>query len=206
MSTILPINLDDLLHARAVESARLELKEAWNEGPTKLQVLHTICAFANDLQNLNGGYLVIGVAEDNGVAVLPPTGLPASELDSIQKKIRGSCKLLVPEYQPVLSPEVVDGRHILVIWAPGSDIRPHTAPATLKVKGAPRDRSARAPAPGICRTPLVGHPGKHADPRARSRGLIGRSRARLRALQYHRSAGPVARGGRPCQCISRCSL
>lgn len=32
-----------------------------------------------------------------------------------------------PVYQPVLSPETVDGQHILVIWAPGSQVRPHQA-------------------------------------------------------------------------------
>ncbi|NMQ19155.1 hypothetical protein E4P82_08045 [Candidatus Competibacter phosphatis] len=31
-------------------------------------------------------------------------------------------------YQPIVSPEVVDGKHLLVIWAPGSQVRPHQAP------------------------------------------------------------------------------
>ena len=72
MSSILPINLDDLLHRRSVESARVEFKAGWNEGPTGNQVLKTVCAFANDHQNLNGGYVVIGVKEEGGQAVLPP--------------------------------------------------------------------------------------------------------------------------------------
>jgi hypothetical protein len=32
--------------------------------------MRTICAFANDLQNLGGGYIVIGVAESNGQPIL----------------------------------------------------------------------------------------------------------------------------------------
>ena len=63
MSAILPINLDDLLHCRGVESERVEFKASWDPETTGLQVLRTICAFANDYHNLNGGYMVIGVAE-----------------------------------------------------------------------------------------------------------------------------------------------
>jgi ATP-dependent DNA helicase RecG len=128
MSSILPINVEDLLRGHGVESARLELKASWNEATTGVQVLRTICAFANDLQNLNGGYVVIGVAEENGVAKWPLQGLDQSSLDGIQRWIRGNCKRIEAEYQPVLSPEVVDGAHMLVVWAPASDTRPHRAP------------------------------------------------------------------------------
>lgn len=78
MISCLPININDLLHFRGVESARVEFEQSWDEKTTGLQVLKTICAFANDFYNVNGGYLVIGVGESNGVAVLPPSGtLPA---------------------------------------------------------------------------------------------------------------------------------
>ncbi len=125
MSLILPINLDDLLHFRAVESSRVEFKASWDEKTTGSQVLRTICAFANDLHNLNGGYIVLGVEEKDGVAVLPPRGLAPESLDKLQSWIRGKCTgLLSPEYVPVLSPEIVDGKHVLVIWAPGGELRP----------------------------------------------------------------------------------
>lgn len=131
MPSSLPINVDDLLHFRGVESARIEFKASWNEDYTLPQILETICAFANDFYNVNGGYLIVGVAEQNGRAVLPPKGLAPDALDAIQKKIRGQCRgRIEPEYQPVLSPEVVDGQHILVVWAPGSDNRPHQAPSS----------------------------------------------------------------------------
>lgn len=129
MLTSLPINVDDLVHARSVESSRVELKGGWNAGPTAWQVLHSICAFANDLDNLNGGYVVLGVDERDGEAQLPPRGLDAREVDAAQKWIRGHCKRIDPEYQPVLSPELYMDRLILVVWAPGSEVRPHQAPA-----------------------------------------------------------------------------
>jgi ATP-dependent DNA helicase RecG len=128
MSLILPINIDDLLHCRGVESARIEFKASWDTKTTGSQVLKTICAFANDLQNLNGGYIIIGVAEENGCAVMPPKGITPEESDSIQKWVRGNCNRIDPEYQPVFSPEVVDEKLILVLWVPGSDVRPHSAP------------------------------------------------------------------------------
>ena len=129
MSPILPFNLDDLLHCRGVESERVEFKASWDPVSTGPQVLRTICAFANDYHNLNGGYVVIGVEEREGRAALPPRGLSAEEIGAAQKWIRGNCNRLVPPYPPILSPETIAGRLILVVWAPGSEMRPHRAPA-----------------------------------------------------------------------------
>ncbi len=128
MSALLPINLDDLLHCRTVESARVEFKAAWHPGTTGYQVLRTLCAFANDYHNLNGGYVVLGVAESGGRGVLPPVGLSAAEIDAAGRWIRGHCNRIDPVFQPVVSPEVVEGRHVLVLWAPASDTKPHQAP------------------------------------------------------------------------------
>jgi ATP-dependent DNA helicase RecG len=132
MSLILPVNIEELLHCRAVESARVEFKASWDENMTGYQILKTLCAFANDFQNLNGGYIVVGVTEQGGRALLPPKGLSEQEIDAMQKWIRGNCKRMDPEYQPVISPETVDGKRILVLWAPGSDVRPHRVPSGKK--------------------------------------------------------------------------
>lgn len=137
MPSILPINLEDLLYLRGVESPRVEFKTSWDEKTSGAQAIRTICAYANDFQNLNGGYIVFGVAEQDGAALLPPQGLSAAELDKAQKWLRGRCNTIDPVYQPVLSPEVVEGRSILVVWAPGSQIRPHQAPESTE-KGALR--------------------------------------------------------------------
>ena len=39
--------------------------------------------FPRPLNNMNGGYLVIGVQADQGIPVLPPKGLAVTELDVI---------------------------------------------------------------------------------------------------------------------------
>ena len=54
----LPLNIDDLIHQRKVESARIEYKKDWN--PEK--VLHSVCVFANDIDNWGGHWEVIGNA------------------------------------------------------------------------------------------------------------------------------------------------
>lgn len=44
----LPINIEDLLSARTVESDRIEFKEGWNPDA----IYRSICAFANDFDNI----------------------------------------------------------------------------------------------------------------------------------------------------------
>ncbi|MBI5080334.1 MAG: putative DNA binding domain-containing protein [Chloroflexi bacterium] len=128
---ILPINLDDLIHARSVESVRREFKKTWSDQILD-QSLRSICAFANDFFNLNGGYLIIGIQDHNGLPVLPPHGLDDQNLEKIQKQIRGGCKRIDPEYQPVISPEIYSGKQILVVWCPAGDTRPYQAPITSR--------------------------------------------------------------------------
>lgn len=128
MLSSLPINIDNLLHFQGVESARVEFKQSWDEKTTGVQVLKTICAFANDFYNVNGGYIIIGVGENEGRAILPPLGLAPKTLERAQKWLRGNSQKLEPKVQFRLSPETVDGKPILVLWVPGSDARPHQAP------------------------------------------------------------------------------
>lgn len=124
----IPINIDDLVHSRSVEDNRREFKAAWNDSSSDSTV-RTVCAFANDLLNLNGGYVVIGIdTDDNGRPILPPRGLDEHDLDRIQREIRGQCNRIAPDYQPQLFLELYHGKSILIVWAPGGDTRPYQAP------------------------------------------------------------------------------
>lgn len=51
----LPTNIETLLGGQVVEWARIEFKETWDSQAS----LKTICAFANDIDNWGGGYIVI---------------------------------------------------------------------------------------------------------------------------------------------------
>ena len=120
----LPINIESLLHGKAVEWERLEFKQGWDP----LAVLHTICAFANDFHNLGGGYIVVGVAEKHGQPLLPPVGLKQGQIDAIQKEIlKLGHNAIQPYYHPVVVPAEIDGRYILVIWVLGGQTRPYKA-------------------------------------------------------------------------------
>ena len=52
----IPINIEELINQRVVESTRIEFKSDWNPNP----IIHSICAFANDIDNVGGGYIVVG--------------------------------------------------------------------------------------------------------------------------------------------------
>ena len=128
MTIKLPINIEDLLHRRTVESERIEYKEGWNPE----SILRTICAFANDFHNLGGGYVVIGVAEHNGQPVLPPIGLLPEQIDAIQKELLNlGNSAISPPYHPLTATYEVQGKTILVLWAPGGETRPYKAKTRL---------------------------------------------------------------------------
>lgn len=118
----LPINIEDLLNRRKVESNRVEFKKGWN--PTA--IYHSLCAFANDLDNLGGGYVLVGVEEENGIAKRPVVGIPTEQLDKIQQQIVGFNNFFAPYYLPRVSVEDIDGRNVVVIWAPVGVNRPYS--------------------------------------------------------------------------------
>ena len=131
MSTKLPINLNDLLHQRTVEGERIEYKAGWNPDA----IIRTVCAFANDFENLGGGYVVIGQDCDvNGQPVFPPVGLADNQLDKIQQELLAACHLIQPPYFPMLSIEEVEGRKLIILWAPGGQTRPYKAPEAVTAK------------------------------------------------------------------------
>jgi len=126
----LPININELLHGNTIEWDRIELKKGWNPE----DIVHSLCAFANDINNWDGGYIIIGVEEEYGVAQLPPLGLNPDQIDSYQKKLIELTHKISPNYIPVSQPYTIDSKHILIIWAPAGDNRPYKAPVSLSEK------------------------------------------------------------------------
>jgi predicted HTH transcriptional regulator len=126
MRNRLPLDVLDLVNHRTIEGVRVELKATWSD-PARAQVVRTMCAFANDLYNQNGGYIVIGVEERDGRAVLPPKGVPADLVDRVQKEVFEDSHLITPAYAPLIAVEQIDGRSVVVLWCPGGDNRPYKA-------------------------------------------------------------------------------
>ena len=81
----LPINIEELLSGRAVEGERLEYKTGWNPDA----IYRTICAFANDFDETGGGYIVIGVKEENGRALRPVVGIDPNMIEPIEREMIG---------------------------------------------------------------------------------------------------------------------
>ncbi len=122
----LPINIQELLQGRVVEWERIEFKQGWNPEI----ILHSICAFANDINNWGGGYIIIGIKSENS----SPVGLNSEQIDACQKKLVELCHRITPNYFPVCSIEQYQGKHILVLWVPGGETRPYKAPKSLTKK------------------------------------------------------------------------
>lgn len=120
----LEISLEDLLCKRKIESDRIEFKAGWNPD----DIYRSVCAFANDYNNNGGGYIVVGVEEENGIARRPVKGVPEHMLDLIQKEMVGYNNMISPPYFPQGIPAEADGRWIYVIVARAGQQRPYKSP------------------------------------------------------------------------------
>ena len=125
----IPVNVEELINSKIVESSRIEFKKDFNPE----EILHTICAFANDIDNLGGGYIIIGIEEENGTPILPPIGLERNRLDDIQKSLLEYCHFIEPLYQPIVEPVIFQDKHILIVWISGGYGRPYKAPKNFYV-------------------------------------------------------------------------
>jgi len=127
----LPINIRDLLHRRTIEGERVEFKAGWNP----VAIVRTLCAFANDFENLGGGYIIIGQdCDTDGNPIFPPCGVNRDALDNIQRELQRLGNLFQPTYFPHLSIVEYEGKTLVILWAPGGPNRPYKAPADVTAK------------------------------------------------------------------------
>lgn len=110
-----PFDLETLLQR---ESEKVEWKENVADPD---DVAATLCAFANDLANLGGGYVVCGVREvqdEAGFTKIERIGLTANRLREIEGKVLTACReRIFPAVVPLVE-EIelagADGRRILI--------------------------------------------------------------------------------------------
>jgi ATP-dependent DNA helicase RecG len=138
----LPINIAELIERRVVEDSRVEYKKWWN--PEK--IIHTMCAFANDIDNMGGGYIIVGIEDDNGQPKFPVAGLSDSELDTINKDLVNKCNTIEPRYFPIVEHTKYKGANIIVLWVPGGEVRPYKCPVNFPLdkvdkKDTPREKA-----------------------------------------------------------------
>ncbi len=130
-----PIDVKDLIAGGVVEDVRTEYKRGWNPE----RILHTICAFANDLDAYGGGYIVVGVDYENGYPEV--VGLDRSAIDGMLKELVGMTNLIEPYYGPVTEVCDVDGRTVLVLWCPTGPSRPYSCPTRYSNDGVKGERA-----------------------------------------------------------------
>lgn len=96
----------DLKELSVRESERVEWKENGDDNHIVNSIVKTISAFANDISNFGGGYVVCGAREtkdQHGFPKLHLTGLTANKLKEIEGKVTQHCRDYVsPSLSPII--------------------------------------------------------------------------------------------------------
>ena len=119
-----PVDVQSLISGRLIEGARLEFKRNWNPE----RCMRSICAFANDIDDWGGGYIIIGIDDDDENKVV---GVDPDKVDDIQKEIVSISNLIKPRYYPIADHVEYDGKVLLMIWVPAGADRPYNCPTHL---------------------------------------------------------------------------
>lgn len=126
----IPIDIKRLIFEKTIESERVEYKKGWNPEV----VLHTICAFANDIDNLGGGYIIIGVEDADGMPSDNIIGVEPSAIDGYNKELLNLCNKIEPRYLAETDTVMIDGKTLFAIWVSGGYDRPYKCPTGLSAR------------------------------------------------------------------------
>jgi len=118
----------DLKELSQRESEKVEWKENGGDKNIVKSISKTISAFANDISNFGGGYVVCGAKEikdEYGFPKLKFTGLSAGKLKEIEGKVLQHCRdyispSLAPVVQELKNPEDESSRILVFIVTAGS--------------------------------------------------------------------------------------
>lgn len=118
----LPTNFRNIINKDVVEQIRVECKKGWNP----LEVIESVCSFANDIDNFGGGYIIIGAEFSKEEDRYCFYDFSKKQLDDIQKELTEYClKAIKPQYVPVSDVVEYEGKHFIVIWAYAGYDRPY---------------------------------------------------------------------------------
>ena len=96
----------DLKELSTRESEKVEWKENGEDQNIVRSIVKTISAFANDISNFGGGYVVCGAKEikdDFGFPKVLYTGLSSGKLKEIEGKVLQNCRDYVsPSLAPIV--------------------------------------------------------------------------------------------------------
>lgn len=126
-------NWESLFSENAGARENVVFRKTWDAEKS----LKTICAFANDLEDCGGGWLIIGVKAAAGKAV-KWKGVPPKKAEGIVRDIRARCKRIRPAYRPILETVRRSGKTFVAVWAPAGCMRPYSLPKDLSKHGKER--------------------------------------------------------------------
>ena len=133
---VIPVDVGMLIHDRLVEPERIEYVPNWDPDV----VAYTICAFANDFENVDGGYIIIGVKEDCGIPVGFSNQSP-EDIVRIDEDLKRISNLISPRYKPLMSVEQYKGNRLVLLRAPRGELRPYKCPVSIGTNGSQGERA-----------------------------------------------------------------
>lgn len=143
----------DLKELSVRESERVEWKENGDDIDIVKKIVKTISAFANDISNFGGGYVVCGAKETNdnhGFPKIQYTGLTANKLKEIEGKVTQHCRDYVyPSLSPIVhemvNPENNSTRILIfvVLASPDAHVYRYEQAPTYYVRISRETREAR---------------------------------------------------------------
>ncbi len=123
----LSVGIGKLLDGHTVDRLRLSFEPTYDPDSS----IHAICAFANGLEGNNGGFIIIGVEEENGLLKQPIKGLNPKDIDAIQKDIVNKCHFIRPLYIPRIDVVTYLGKHLIVLTCTAGQDGPYYAPKSV---------------------------------------------------------------------------
>ena len=116
------ICLKKILDPRVIENERIEFMSNWDPE----SVLHSICAFSNDISNLGGGYIVVGMEDRNATI-----GIESKEIQRIGHQLSKLIRMVESECEVESESFETDGKNLFVIWTPSGRRKPYRCPISV---------------------------------------------------------------------------
>ena len=143
----------DLSELSLRESERVEWKENGDDIDVVKKIVKTISAFANDISNFGGGYVVCGAKEikdDYGFPKVQYKGLTANKLKEIEGKVTQHCReyihpALSPIVEEIINPEYSSTRILVfvILASPDAHIYRDGQTSTYYVRISRETREAK---------------------------------------------------------------
>ena len=143
----------DLNELSLRESERVEWKENGDDIDVVKKIVKTISAFANDISNFGGGYVVCGAKEikdDYGFPKVQYKGLTANKLKEIEGKVTQHCRdyihpALSPIIEEIINPEDSSTRILVfvILASPDAHIYRDGQTSTYYVRISRETREAK---------------------------------------------------------------